>query len=333
MGISNVVLSKGVFVLSMDVELSWGMVDKPDQLRNNTRYIEQARDCIDKLITLFEKYDISATWAVVGHLLLKECQVLDGQKHPDIPRSKYPWYSRDWFEECPCTSDKENPLWYGQDIVNKIINCKVRQEVACHSFAHIPYGDKNTCRAAVKADLSNCIGEAERAGLKLRSFVFPRNNAGYVDELNCFGFEAYRGIEPTWYKAFPEKLRKVCHVLDQFLAVCPPVSLPRYDQGLYNIPGSMFYIPMNGFRSLIPVKSRIYKARKGIRKAIGHKKIFHLWFHPFNIATNQEKLLYGLEEILKEVYTERRDGKLEVKSMGEIVDLMTLQHGSVINED
>ena len=333
MEVGSAALSKGAFVISLDVELSWGMIDKPEQLRRNTRYFEQARDCIDKLIALFEKYNISATWAVVGHLFLKECHVLDGQKHPDIPRSKYPWYSKDWFEECPCTNDKDDPLWYGQDIINRITNCKVRQEVACHSFAHIPYGDKNTSRATVKADLSHCISEAERSGLQLESFIFPRNDVGYVDELNCFGFRAYRGKEPMWYKVFPKKLRKACHIIDQLLAICPPVCLPEYDQGLYNIPGSMFYIPMNGFRSLIPIKSRIRKAKKGIRKAIRQKKIFHLWFHPFNIATNQEKLLYGLEEILKEVCTERRDGELETKSMGEIADLMILHHGSVINED
>ncbi len=320
MSICKETLQKGTFVLSLDVELCWGAVDKPDKLKNNKKYYEQARACIEKILLLLEKYNISATWAIVGHLFLWECNTINGQKHPDIPRSTYSWYSKDWFEESPCTNDKEDPLWYGQDIIKKLMNCRVHQEIACHSFAHIPYGDKNTKRAAVRADLSKCVHEAEKFGLKLRSFVFPRNIEGYHDELASFGFEAYRGKEPSWYKAFSKKLGKICHILDQFLAICPPVGLPEYVQGLYNIPASMFYLPMNGFRRLIPVKFRIYKARKGIKKAIRDKKIFHLWFHPFNIATNQKKLLYGLEEIFKEVQSRRENGELEVKSMQGIVD-------------
>ncbi len=322
MSINNAILSKGAFVLSLDVELCWGVIDKPDQLKNNIEYYKQARDCIDKILLLLEKYNISATWAVVGHLFLKECNAAKGQKHLEIPRNSYPWHSEDWFEESPCTNEEEDPLWYGRDIIKKIINCRVCQEIACHTFAHLPYGDRNTKRTTVQADLTNCVNEAEKEGLKLRSFVFPRNNAGYIDELKNFGFEAYRGIEPTWYKSFPIKLRKICHILDQFLAICPPVSLPEYDHGLYNIPGSMFYLPMNGFRSLLPVIFRIHKAKKGIRSAIKQNKLFHLWFHPFNIATNQEKLLYGLEEILKEVSSRREAGELETKSMAEIVDLI-----------
>lgn len=318
----EVTLPKGIFVLSLDVELCWGTIDKPDRLKNTIKYYTQSRDCIEKILKLVEKYNISATWAVVGHLFLKECNSINGQKHSDIPRSTYPWYSKDWFEESPCTNEEDAPLWYGQDIIKMITNCKVRQEIACHSFAHIPYGDENTKRETVQADLSNCIQEAEKEGLKLRSFVFPRNNVGYIDELKNYGFEAYRGAEPSWYKAYSDKLNKAFHIVDQLLAICPPVSLPEYKQGLYNIPGSMLYLPMNGFRSLIPLKSRIHKAKKGIRRAIREKKIFHLWFHTFNIATNQEKLLYGLEEIFKEVQERRAKGELEIRSMDEIVDFI-----------
>jgi len=324
MSIREGIVSKGIFLLSLDVELCWGVVDKPDQLKKNKRYYEEARDCIEKILMLLEKYDISATWAIVGHLFLQECNAINGQKHIDIPRSTYPWYAKDWFEASPCTNHKEEPLWYGRDIIKKIIDCSVRQEIASHSFVHIPYGDKNTKRDTVQSDLSNCVNEAKKLNIKPRSFVFPRNNVGYVDELINFGFEAYRGLEPSWYRKFPKKIKKICHIIDQFLAISPPVSLPEYNQGLYNIPGSMFYLPMNGFRSLIPVKFRIHKARKGIRRAIRDKKIFHLWFHPFNIATNKEKLLYGLEAILKEIQLSREKGEMETKSMDEIVDLMNL---------
>jgi hypothetical protein len=324
MNVQEVALINGIFTLSLDIELCWGVVDKPNQLKKNMVYYQDARDCIDKILKLLEKYNISATWAVVGHLFLKECNSKDGQKHIDIPRSIYPWFGNDWFEESPCTSLQENPLWYGRDIVEKIMSCRVRQEIACHSFSHIPYGDKDTKKETVQADLRNCIEEAEKLGLKLRSFVFPRNIAGYLNELSSFGFEAYRGIEASWYSKFSKRLKKVCHIIDQLLAISPPVSLPECDHGLVNIPASMFYLPMNGFRSLIPINRRIQKAKAGIRKAARDKKVFHLWFHPFNLATNKEKLLYGLEEIFKLVQLSRENGELQIKSMDEIVDLIDL---------
>lgn len=333
MVVQKAVLEKGIFTLSLDVELCWGVVDKPEQLKKNKKYYEQARDCIEKILLLLEKYKISATWAMVGHLFLQECNAVNGQKHIDIPRSVYPWYSKDWFEESPCTCHHEDPLWYGRDIIKKIMSCNVRQEIACHSFSHIPYGDSNTKRTTVQADLANCIREAKKLNLRLRSFVFPRNNIGYIDELNDSGFEAYRGVEPSWYRRYPRKFRKVCHILDHFFAISPPVSLPVKKQGLINIPASMFYLPMNGFRSLIPIKVRIRKAKKGIRRAIRDKKVFHIWFHPFNIATNQDKLLYGLEEIFKEVHSYTESGELEARSMEEIVDYMNLHRKDESNGD
>lgn len=326
-------LKKAIFVLSLDLELCWGDVDKPKKLQENKGYYEEARDCIKKLLELFEKYNLSATWAAVGHLLLTECSGEGEMKHGDIPRSSYPWYQKDWFEECPCSSQQEAPLWYGQDIIRNIKACSVYQEIACHSFSHIPFGDQNTRRDTVQGELFNCIRAAEALDIKLKSFVFPRNLIGYIDELKKFGFEAFRGAEPSWYQSFPKKLQKICHMADQLLAITPPVVLPEVKEGLYDIPASMLYLPMNGFRGFIPVSFRIRKAQKGIRKAIRQKKIFHIWFHPFNIATNKEKLLYGLEEILKEVQSCREKGLLETRSMGEIADWINNAKGEKANEN
>ena len=62
--------SKGIFVLSLDTELAWRMNDKPLSVINNAKYFYDTRKAIDGIIKLVEKYEISATWAVVGSLLL-----------------------------------------------------------------------------------------------------------------------------------------------------------------------------------------------------------------------------------------------------------------------
>lgn len=311
-------LEKGIFTISLDTELAWGVVDKPGTLKLSLIYYEKTRDVIDELLVLFKRYEVSATWAVVGHLFLDTCKPVNGQKHPEIPRSYYPWYKSDWFAADPCTNLNQDPFWYGMDIVNKIYSCPVVQEIGCHSFSHILFGDKNTGRETVKSELETCKGLANKLGIDLKSFVFPRNQEGYLDELKKAGFLTFRGSEPLWYRRFPRKVQKVCHIVDQLFSIPPPVIVPKEKEGLVAIPGSMLYLSMNGFRKYIPLNARIKKACKGLKKAAKEKKVFHLWFHPYNLATAPEILLQGFEKILKEANTLREKGYLEIKTMCEI---------------
>lgn len=55
---SNTNSDKGIFVLSLDTELAWGMVDKPRSLIGNIRYFQETRAAIDGIIELLEKYQI-----------------------------------------------------------------------------------------------------------------------------------------------------------------------------------------------------------------------------------------------------------------------------------
>jgi len=82
----------------------------------------------------------------------------------------------------------------------------------------------------------------------------------------------------------------------------------------------MLYLSRDSFRKFIPIKSREIKAKKGIDNAIKQKKIFHLWFHPFNLATDEVKLFKGLENILKYVDKKRSENLLEVKTMSQCVE-------------
>jgi len=84
------------------------------------------------------------------------------------------------------------------------------------------------------------------------------------------------------------------------------------------INGSMMYLSRDGVRRFIPIRSSVKKAIKGIDNAIEKKKIFHLWFHPFNIATDRYNLLKGIEEIFKSLRAYREKGLMNVKTISEI---------------
>lgn len=313
------VQAKGIFTLSMDLELSWGTIDHPGDRAKNRAYYEQTRTAIRKLLALLQSYQISATWAVTGHLFLDACQSADGVKHPEIPRSNYPHYHADWFAADPCSNVHQAPLWYAPDVIDWIINLPVEQEVGCHSFSHILMGHPATRRETVRAELDYCSRLAAAKGVYLSSFVFPRNQRGFLDELVLAGYTAFRSVDHSWCRYIPtNRLRRIARLVDQGLAITPPVALPYLDNGLVAIPASMLYLDMAGLKRYVPLASRVNKANRGLKQAVRQNKIFHLWFHPFNLATSPVQLLSGLEQIFETVSMLREQGELEVKTMSRL---------------
>jgi len=147
---------------------------------------KKVRGCIDTLLSLFEKYNIPATWAVVGHLFLNHCEKEDGIPHKDMPRFKENWYSSDH-----CTDIQRDPLYYGRDIVEKILSNRIEHEIGYHSFSHVIFSECS--REVAEAEIKMGDKLAKEFGIALKSFVFPKNNIGHVDVLKKNGFKIYRG--------------------------------------------------------------------------------------------------------------------------------------------
>lgn len=285
---------RGTFCISIDVELLWGVRDMLSS--DYEKSAMKVRQNIVRLLELFEKYNISATWAIVGHLFLDSCSIENGKKHPNITRPKYSWHKEDWFKLDPATNIKKNPLWYGKDII-EMISKKKNQEIGSHSFSHLLYGMNGCSKKAAEDDIKECINLAKQYNLTLRSFVFPRNIEGHKNVLKKNGIRVYRGNDPLPFKGLLQK----AYLLFAFLLhLTPPTSKPYYDkQGLLNIPGSMIYLSRDGLRKFIPMSARVHKAYKGIDDAIKHDRVFHLWLHPINFGNNTEEMLFSLEKILK----------------------------------
>ncbi|MBM3281236.1 MAG: glycosyltransferase [Candidatus Harrisonbacteria bacterium] len=310
--ITPLCLEKPLFILSLDVELAWGM-------KGSKRFFhqyEKKREVVDKLLQLFEKYDIPATWAVVGHLFLDSCAPVSGVKHPEIIRPKKEG-TNDWFEIDPCTSITTHPFWYGKDIVGKIIKSE-KQELACHTFSHVYMDFPSLTKDWFESELAECQRLAKDHGRSLTSFIFPQNKIRFVDSLAPHGFTAYRAPDDNWYSSLRGLLKRIAHVIDDYL--CLPVRsvLPYKDNDLIAIPGSYFYVHKVGWARFLPVSFRVKKAKWGIDDAIETGKIFHLWTHPFNLTDKDGKLLAGLEEILRYVAEKRRQGKISITSMNKV---------------
>jgi peptidoglycan/xylan/chitin deacetylase (PgdA/CDA1 family) len=313
---------RGVFTISIDFELIWGTRDLfgPEGFR---KACEAERSVvIDRLLDLFVEFNIPATWCVLGHLLLERCSVEGGQKHPDIIRPDHSWHRGDWFEDDPSGSEDSAPMFYARSLVDKIRACPVPQEIGCHSFSHVIFGDSGCSRETAESELAACVRAARELGIEMRSFAFPRNDVGHLDVLKEYGFVNYRGPEPQWYerKNWTHTQKRLSHLWDVLTAAAPPVVLPeRTADGLWNIPGSMIYFPMHGLRRFIPVSRRVKRAIKGLNAAVDQKRVFHLWFHPTNLADETDAMFTGLRRIFDRATSLRDRDRLAILPMCDIV--------------
>lgn len=312
-----------VFVLSLDTELVWGSFDYIPPFKWASLY-KETRGVIDDILELLDEFMIPATWAIVGHLFLASCRRdSDGRAHPELTRPQFGWYPGDWLAFDPCADRIREPWWYGDDIVDAVLGARVQHEIGCHSFSHIVLGDPGCSKECAESDLRACVEVASQRGLRLRSFIFPRDVVGHHDLLRSAGFCCFRGNEPAWYVHLPGTLRRIAHFVDQALAFAPSVSTPQeVHAGLWNIPASNLLMDRGGIGRLVPLASRVKKARRGMKKAVKSRKVFHLWFHPFNLCCDRHNMLTVLRNILSSAADLRERGLLHIMTMGNLADLM-----------
>lgn len=303
---------KPIFIISLDLELLWGLINAKDKsakkiiniLLNNK---DKVRKGIDMLLSIFEKYRIPATWATVGHLFLDHCEKIDGIPHKHMPRPRPDWYDKD-----PCTNINKDPLFYGKDIIEKIISSNIEHEIGYHSFSHVIFPECS--REVCEAEIREGIKLAKEFGIKLNSFVFPENKVAHVDILKKYGFKIYRGRVATRYdKDQNIILRLIYGSFHTFVAY--PVE-PEWKDGIWEIKSSMlFFHPYFGSHTLL------FKAKHGIDRAIKTRRVFHIHMHPHDIVLCRS-LIFSLEKLLKYVAKRRDEGKLLVMTMGQLATIM-----------
>ena len=302
---------KAAFIISIDTELLWGYVLHPNhKMERLLKQAERAgRGPIDSLLALFEKYHITATWAIVGHLFLDQCEKEGGLPHKDMPRFRNNWYSWD-----PCSNIQQSPLYYGKDIVEAIRFSKVEHEIGYHSFSHCYFSE---CSREV-AEAEICKGEelAKQLGITLRSFVFPANKIGHIELLKRHEFRIYRG-PVVWGKGTggtKEGFLLRAANLVRRRTMAQPVE-PIWRDGIWEIPGSMHFCATRFSLDLA------LRAKRGIQAAIRNRKIFHMHMHPEDFLAAPD-LLSRLEQVLEFVSARTAEGELQVITMGELSSLL-----------
>lgn len=311
-------LERGVFTLSLDFELIWGTQDLlgPEGFRRACVFERQR--IIDDLLALLHEFEIPATWCIVGHLFLDTC---DG-KHADLKRPAHAWLQEDWFHHDPGGRENDESVFLGKSLVKKILACPTKQEIGSHSFSHVVWGDPGCSKAVAESEIDACARAAAWTGARMVSFVFPRNRVGHLDVLAANGIRVFRGPGPRWYERDenPGALGRVAHLLEVATGSPAPTVLPELtEHGLVNLPGSMIFLPAHGIRALIPVGRRVQRALGGLNDAANHRRVFHLWLHPTNLAGHYQSMMAGLREVFEEARILRETGRMEVRPMGSFI--------------
>ncbi|XVH33579.1 polysaccharide deacetylase family protein (plasmid) [Haloferacaceae archaeon DSL9] len=296
----------GTVVLSVDAELGWGFHDHESP---PTARMERARWGWQRLVDLLESVEIPATWAIVGHLFLDDC---DG-RHEDHP------VGSDWFErERRAWSDRRD-LRFGRDLIDALFDGSVDHDIGCHTFSHVEFGRETTTQEIVRAEMIAFVEATLPYDFSFDSFIFPRNNIGHRDVLAEWGFSCYRGRQPRWGPrgTLGERLRKVANAT----VSAPPIVEPTIDEyGLVNIPASLFLFGFEGAARRACERAWadpvVRQAVRGIDRAARTDGIFHMWLHPNNIVTSAD--VDRLRTIFDHVADARDRGDIDVLTMSEV---------------
>lgn len=324
---------QGLFVISLDFELFWGIRDKFtfDEYGENVLGVWQV---IPNMLELFKKYNIHATFATVGAMFSESKEELENYlpnlkpSYDDSNLSPYQGY----IEQ----SDTNNPHYYfGKELIS-LLKQFPEHEIGTHTFSHYYCLEYGQTKQEFEADLQAATEIAKANKIKLETLIFPRHqiNQDYLSLLSAKGISIYRGTEKAWYhsaaKGSDESIwKRAVRFADYFI----PMG-SHHCQNLDEIKdGDLFQIRAS--RWLRPYKSsesgfdflKIKRIKKQMEYAARKGKIFHLWFHPHDIGIHQELNFQMLENIL--LYYQKMQEKYGMKSlnMSETVQLYKTKYG------
>ncbi|MEO8590920.1 MAG: polysaccharide deacetylase family protein [Flavobacteriales bacterium] len=296
----------GHFVISLDLELYWGMRDTRTLEAYGTNILG-VRDALPRMLRAFDAHDVKATFATVGLLFFddKEAMLrgLPGERPGYVNKALSPY--TDHFQRVG-TNEAEDRFNFGASLV-RMIQEHPTHEIACHTFSHYYCLERGQTEGEFAADLNAAKRAAASFGVELKSFVFPRNqyNERYLGICRAQGIITYRGNERSWlYQARNREqettMRRGLRLLDTWLNLsghnCHTLSAPPPGQPL-DIPASRFLRPWNRRWNALE-GLRLRRITKAMEHAARTGQVFHLWWHPHNFGRDVEKNIAFLERIL-----------------------------------
>jgi len=294
-------MKQGKLIISIDFELHWGIFDKVP-LTECITYFENTRKVIPKILKLFEKYQIKATWATVGMLFNESLdELLDSfpeklptYENPKLSAYNYILKNKDLIRKYP-------RFYFAPELIKQIADTP-GQEIASHTYSHFYCLEKGQTADDFKTDLLLNIQKAKKFDLKIKSLVLPRNqlNTSYYPIAEELGIENIRTNPDIWFwnTKTPESLQKrIARTADCYLPIHKSIYKDfKSNFGIIEKPASRFMRPISKYPLL--EKLKIKRIKDEMLTAAKTGKNYHLWWHPHNFGNQPKQSLKELEQIL-----------------------------------
>jgi peptidoglycan/xylan/chitin deacetylase (PgdA/CDA1 family) len=284
--------NNGIFVISLDFELFWGVWDVTTKERYGANILG-VREVIPQLLNLFDEYNIRSTFATVGFLFAKDKKDLNTYLpaiKPGYSNENYNVYAKELISVG--NNDVDDPYHFGYTLFEQLKQSN--HEIGTHTFCHYYCLEEGQSINEFDADIKAAKQIAAKHNIELSSIVFPRNqvNQEYLSVLKDNGINVYRGNPTSWiYK--PRKFTaevlfiRLCRLLDTYLPISGYNTHVINKQGPLpvNIPASRFLKPYNKRLAWLE-KIKLKRIMNEMTRAAQKNELYHLWWHPHNFGVN-----------------------------------------------
>ncbi|MGM0841642.1 MAG: polysaccharide deacetylase family protein [Bacillota bacterium] len=296
----------GTLVISLDFELYWGMQDQLSFKTYKNQSEESADHVVQSILKSFDRFDIHATWAVVGFMFYNNFKELRRNFPDKIPSYSDSKLSPYLYLNSLKNENARHDFHFSPSLIKEIAKAK-NQEIGTHTFSHYYCLEQGQTIEEFHDDLSKAIEVMKKVNHEPKSIVFPRNQIKkeYIQLCKSKGITSYRGTEKSWIydlKTGENKryLKRALRFLDAYVNLTGhnTYSLRESDETMpLNIPSSRFLRPycpklksLESFRLKRIVDDLTYAAKNG--------ETYHLWWHPHNFNSNLHENIEFLNQIL-----------------------------------
>lgn len=323
----------GIFVVSLDFELLWGVHDHETK-QSFHEQILGARKAVEEMLKLFEQYQIHATWGIVGMLMAENKEEI--KKYSPALKPQYDDLNLSSYHHMEDVGENERSdvYHYAHSLITRICSYS-NQEIASHTFSHYYCGEPGQNKETFEADL--CAAQKiakEKFGVELKSLILPRNQFvnEYMETAYNAGFVAVRGNPNSFAYHGKKVLARGMRLLDTYIGVCGRKSYAVEsvsDKKPINVKASTFFRKYN-VRLAFLEKLKVAHIKREMKRAAQKGEIYHLWWHPHNIGKKTDLCIEQLNDIFKYYMLLQRKYRFTSKNMYEVAEGVLYENCNVV---
>lgn len=320
--------NKGIFTISLDFELMWGMIDHPHANLYKNSNVRNVPRVIDRLLRAFKSHGIHATFAAVGFIgysnpeeLIKDipCSL------PSYTNANLNPYANNFIGKIP---KEDYKLFFAPDLIEKVKKTE-GMEVGTHTFSHYYCWEEGQSPKEFEEDLAKSITSLKIFGVNCKSIIFPRNNVSpeYLQICKKHSVSIYRGNPSKLFEnkknRFSAVVQRLLRLADNYCNISGKLSYPLQEvseNGICNVKASRMLRPYSPALRLFD-SLRLRRIKKEMTIAAKNGEIYHLWWHPHNFGADIDENFAFLDKILLHYdFLKEKYGMLSL-NMGEIASL------------